>query len=69
MVDVSGGDKVAPSADARPCGPSVLVMLAQTRPAAARHPQAVWSSNADGPGGVKSGRVRSPEWLAAPPLI
>eukprot|EP00964_Phaeocystis_antarctica_P073437 scaffold45036_cov63-Phaeocystis_antarctica.AAC.1 len=27
-------------------------------------PQAVWSYNADGPGGVKSGRVRSPEWLA-----
>ena len=37
MVDVSGGaDKVALGADARPCGPSVLVMLAQVRPAAVR---------------------------------
>ena len=36
MVDVSGGDKVALGADTRPCGPSLLVMLDQARPAAAR---------------------------------
>ena len=66
MVDVSGGDKVALGADARPCGPSVLAMLAQARPAAARRRSTLqrwltwW-------GQIWSHEVS--EWPAAPPLM